>query len=441
VKNETTPASSVIRITLNDEEHDPCLKLKNIMKKRLIIISASVLALMFFCGQPDTKDKLVKKALRIHKKVFTVDSHTDTPLDLFRGTASLLANDASGRHASKVDLQKMKEGGLDAVFFAVFVGQGPRTPEGDADAKARALAIFDTIYAAVGRYPAQAGIVTTPAEAYKLVKKGKKAIFIGVENGYPIGRDLTMVRTLYGRGARYITLCHTRNNDICDSSTDKKGAEHDGLSDFGKEVVKEMNRLGMMIDVSHVSDKAFYDVLALTHAPVIASHSCTRALCDNPRNLDDEMLRALAANGGVLQMCFLSDYLRKPEPNPARDSAQQAVRSKYHDFENLTEQESREAWQAWHALDTIYPEKPATVQDIVNHIDHVVKVAGIDHIGIGTDFDGGGGVEGCEDDSQMSNITIELVKRGYSEDDIRKIWGGNLMRVMQEVADYAKNNP
>lgn len=417
------------------------LKLKNIMKKSLIVLSATLLVLLFFCGQPDTKDKSVKKALRIHKKVLTVDSHTDAPIDLFMSTASLLKNDISGDDAPKVDLDKMQKGGLDAVFLAVFIGQGPRTPEGNAGAKARAMAIFDTIYAAVGRYPDLAGIVTTPAEAYKLVKEGRKAIFIGVENGYPVGRDLTMVKTLYDRGARYITLCHTRNNDICDSSTDKKGAEHDGLSDFGKEVVKEMNRLGMMIDVSHVSDKTFYDVLALTKVPVIASHSCARALCDNPRNLDDDMLRALAANGGVMQMCFLSDYLRKPEPNPARDSAQQALEVKYNHFENLTEQENRKAWKEWHEIEKRYPEKPATVEDVVNHIDHVVKVAGIDHVGIGTDFDGGGGVEGCEDDSQMANITIELVKRGYSEDDIRKIWGGNLMRVMQEVAGYAKNNP
>jgi membrane dipeptidase len=402
------------------------------------MISASLLAFVFICGQPDSKDSLVKKALKIHKKVFTVDSHTDTPLDLFRGTANLLENNNAETESPKVDLHKMKAGGLDAAFFAIFVGQGERTPEGNAKATARAMAIFDTIYAAVNRYPDLTGIAKTPAKAYKLVKKGKRAIFIGMENGYPIGRDLTMVKTFYDRGALYITLCHTRNNDICDSSTDKKGTENDGLSDFGKEVVKEMNRLGMMIDISHASDKTFYDVLALTKVPVIASHSCARALCDSPRNLSDDMLRKLAANGGVMQMCFLGDYLRKPEPNPARDSAQEVLRVKYHNFENLTEEESNKAWQEWHALDKLYPEKPATIADVVNHIDHVVKVAGIDHVGIGTDFDGGGGVEGCNDASQMPNITIELVKRGYSQEDIRKIWGGNLMRVMKEVEDYAK---
>ncbi|MCX6235139.1 MAG: dipeptidase [Bacteroidetes bacterium] len=407
------------------------------MKKKVIILSAFVVALVFICWQPDASDSLIKKALRIHKKAFTVDSHTDTPLDLFRGNADLLENTDLTKETPRVDLKKMKEGGLDAAFFAVFIGQNERTPEGNLKAKTRALAIFDTIFAEVRKYHGQAGIATTPKEAYRLVKEGKEVIFIGIENGYPIGNDLSMIQTFYNLGARYITLCHTKNNDICDSSTDKNGPENNGLSDFGKAVIKEMNRLGIMIDISHASDKTFYDVIASSKVPVIASHSCARALCDSPRNLDDDMLRKLAENGGVIQMCFLSDYLRKPEPNPVRDSAHQALEEKYRHFENLTDEESKQAWQEWHAIDKLYPEKPASVADVVDHIDHVMKVAGIDHIGIGTDFDGGGGVDGCNDASQMANVTIELVKRGYSGKDIRKIWGGNLMRVMQEGEDYA----
>jgi membrane dipeptidase len=317
------------------------------------------------------------------------------------------------------------------VFFAVFTSQGPRTAEGNAKAKAKTEMIFDSIDAAVKRNSAMCGIATNPKEAYKLVKDGKSVVFIGVENGYPIGNDLTNVKHFYDRGARYITLCHTKNNDICTSSTDT--ANTTGLRDFGKEVVREMNRLGMMIDVSHISDQSFYDVMQLSKVPVIASHSCARALCDNPRNLTDEMLKALAKNNGVIQMCILSDYVKKPLPNPERDSARMAVRKKYNNFQDLKD----ELWEAasadWHAIDDKFPQKLATVSDVVDHIDHIVKVAGINHVGIGTDFDGGGGVEGCEDVSEMGNITLELVKRGYSKKDIEKIWGGNLMRVMTEV--------
>ena len=194
-----------------------------------------------------------------------------------------------------------------------------------------------------------------------------------------------------------------------------------------------MNRLGMMIDVSHVSDQSFYDVLKLSKTPVLASHSCSRALCDNPRNLTDDMLRALAANNGVVQMCILSDYVKKPLPNPERDSARQAVRKKYNNFQDLKDEQWDAASAEWHALDTKYLHTLATVSDVIDHIDHMVKIAGIDHVGIGTDFDGGGGVEGCKDASQMGNITLELVKRGYTEKDIKKIWGGNLMRVMRDV--------
>jgi len=193
----------------------------------------------------------------------------------------------------------------------------------------------------------------------------------------------------------------------------------------------------MMIDVSHISDQSFYDVMMLTKVPVIASHSCSRALCDNPRNLTDEMLRALAANNGVVQMCILSDYVKKPLPNPERDSARQAVRKKYNNFQDLKDEQWDAASADWHAIDDKFPQQLATVSEVVDHIDHMIKIAGIDHVGIGTDFDGGGGVEGCKDVSQMGNITLELVKRGYSEKDIKKIWGGNLMRVMKEVGEFA----
>lgn len=386
------------------------------------------------CGnRPLTDDtKLEERAKALHSKMVTIDTHTDTPLNFLR-TGFDFSGENNTAIGSKVDLAKMEKGGLDAAFFAVFIGQRECTPERYTEVNARAMEIFNAIYATVKQYPSRAAIATTPDDVYRLKKESKRAIYIGVENGYPIGDDIGQVKAFYDLGARYITLCHTRNNQICDSSTDPDGPRHNGLSEFGRKVVQEMNRLGMMVDVSHISDKAFYDVLEVSKAPVIASHSCARAICDNPRNLTDDMLRALAKNGGVVQMCILSEYVKKGEPNPARDSAYRALRTKWNNFRGLTPEQEKQATTEWYELEEKYPVKLATVADVVDHIDHMVKVMGIDHVGIGTDFDGGGGVDGCRDASQMYCITMELLRRGYSEKDIRKIWGENFLRVFREV--------
>ncbi len=392
------------------------------------------------CGSGVLSDENIEtKANRIHEKVLTVDSHTDTPMWLDREGFDIAQDNSENFKSSKVDLSRMKEGGLDACFFAVFVGQGSRDEAGNAKARERALATFDTLHHTIGRNPQLASIALSADDAYDLEKQGKRAIFIGMENGYPIGRDLSLIEDYYKRGTRYITLCHSDNNDICDSSTDDDGPEHNGLSPFGEEVVKEMNRLGIMVDVSHASDSSFYDILEVSKTPVIASHSCARALCDNPRNLNDDMLRALAANGGVIQMCILSAYVEEPAPNPERDSARQALREKYNNWEDLDDETMKKAREEWQAMNEKYPRQLSTVAKVVDHIDHIVAVAGIDHVGIGTDFDGGGGVEGCNDVSEMGNITLELVKRGYTEQQIEKIWGKNLMRVLREVESYALN--
>jgi len=404
------------------------------MKNMILIFSGLVMMIpQLFAGDPP--GKIEKKAEIIHKAVFTIDSHNDTPSLMLQEGFDMNQRHDPVRDHSRVDFVRMKEGGLDAAFFAVFVSQGARTPEGYEKAGKHALQQFDSINAVVGRYPEIAGLACRAADGIRLKKENKRAVFIGIENGYAIGKDLSLLSTYFLKGTRYITLCHTRNNDICDSSTDTIG--YGGISAFGKEVVKEMNRLGIMIDISHASDKSFYDVLSLSKLPVIASHSCARALCDNPRNLNDEMLKALAKNGGVVQMCILSDYVRKPDPNPGRDSARNAIRKKYHGFSDLSREDMKNANREWYEMDEKYPQKEATVSDVVDHIDHIVRVAGIRHVGIGTDFDGGGGVEGCEDVSQMGNITLELVKRGYTRNDIRKIWGGNLMRVLAANEKYA----
>jgi membrane dipeptidase len=387
--------------------------------------------------QPEQIETLVQKAARIHNAVFTVDTHTDTPMNLSESDFNLAERHDPTLTGTKVDLPRMKEGGLDAQFFAAFLSQGPRTDEGHANANRKTFEIIKTIYKSVEAAPELAQVARTPDDGYKIEKSGKRAIYIGIENGYAISHDLTMIEKFWQLGARYITLCHSSNNDICDSSTDKKGPEYNGLSPFGVQVVKEMNRVGMIIDVSHISDSSLMDVLKISKAPIIASHSCSRAMCDNPRNLTDDDLKAIAKNGGVVQMCILTDYVKPSAPNPGRDSARAALRLKYNNFEGLTPEKEKAGHEEWRQVSRKFPQKLATVKDVVDHIDHIVKVAGIDYVGIGTDFDGGGAVADCYDVSQMGNITLELVRRGYTEEQIRKIWGGNFMRVFKAVIKYS----
>ncbi len=334
------------------------------------------------------------------------------------------------RDQSQIDFPRMKQGGMDAMFFAVYTAQGPRTPEGHAEAKRNALNQFDLIHQALKKYPDQAELATTPADAYRIQKAGKRAIFIGMENGYPVGDDLAMLKTYYELGARYITLTHFANNLIGDSSTDPDGPLYGGLSDFGKKVVPEMNRLGILIDVSHVADKTFYDALALSKAPVIASHSNCRAVCDFPRNMTDDMIKAIAAKGGVVQVNFVSDYLKKP--SDAFRAAKTKVRMAGVGKVLTPAMEAKLAAES-DSLAKVYAPERASLSDIAKHIDHIVKLVGIDHVGIGSDFDGGGGVNGLEDVSQIENLTIELMRRGYSEADLAKIWGGNLLRVLGQA--------
>jgi membrane dipeptidase len=408
----------------------------NKLRTDLFLFLSGISILLVSCKL--NEENLTEKAAKIHDQILTVDTHCDTPMRLLRSDYNPGDRHDPRQSGGKVDFPRMKEGGLDAIFFAVFIGQDERTEEGNEKSKNLALKILDAIKKAVKDNQDIAQIATSPEDAYKIQDEGKRAIFIGIENGYAIGNDLSLIGKFYEMGARYITLCHTRNNDICDSSTDSEGSEHNGLSDFGINVVKEMNRLGLMIDVSHISDSAFYDVLEVSNAPVIASHSCARALCDNPRNLTDEMIRKLTENGGVIQICFVSEYLKTPEPFPERDSARYALREKYKNFQNLSESEMDSARSEWYTIDRKFPPKLVTVADMVDHINHVVELVGIDHVGIGTDFDGGGALKDCYDVSEMGNITLELLKRGYKPKEIEKIWGDNLMRVFRKVRDIAE---
>ncbi len=382
-------------------------------------------------------DKLKKQANRIHQRILTLDSHCDTPLSIMYDKIEMGVRNDVKATGSKIDFPRMKEGGLDASFFAVFLGQGKRDTESNTKAKQDAFAIFGAINDQLKKYPNLASIAINPDDAYSIQKQGKRAIYIGIENGYAIGSEISNIEEYYTLGARYITLCHSKNNDICDSSTDNLGPENNGLSAFGEQVVKEMNRLGMMVDVSHISDKSFYDVIKLSKAPIIASHSSSRAVCNHPRNFTDDMLVKMAEKGGVVQLCVLNSYIKEQKPNEQLENAKKALREKYNNFVGLSPEDKAKASKEWRQLKVDFPEDLATVSDAVDHIDHMVKIAGIEHVGIGTDFDGGGGISGFYDISQAGNITYELVKRGYSAKDIEKIWSGNFMRVFREIQKAA----
>ena len=398
--------------------------------KAAVLILTAGLLFSFSNGKKIT-DEEVK---RIHDKALTVDTHCDTPMNMVRGGLDIGKRQTIG----KVDLIRMKEGGLDAMFFAAYVGQKARTEENYREAYLAVHEMIDSILAQTKRYPALAEIALTARDAAKISDSGKRAIYIGIENGFALARDISRVAEFYNKGARYITLSHSYHNDICDSSSDRAKPEHNGLSPFGREVVKEMNKVGMIVDVSHISDKSFYDVLEVSKAPVIASHSSVRAIARHDRNMSDDMIRALAKNGGVIQICLLSDYIKDPDTTTIRYQKDQEMRKIYNErWNTMTDQEKVQFRQEWNDIREKYPKKLANVADMVDHIDHVAKIAGIDHVGIGSDFDGGGGLSGCDDVADFPNITKELLKRGYSEQDIYKIWGGNFFRAFREVEKIA----
>ncbi len=391
-------------------------------------------------GGPANDIAIVERARAIHKRVITIDTHKDIPDNFATPEADPKTMN------SQVNLDKMKAGGYDMAFFAVYVGQGARTDSGNAVAKARALNKFASIHRmAEQMYPNLIEIAYTPADAERIDKSGKLIAGIGIENGWVIGKDLSLIKTYYDLGARYMTLAHTSNNDICDSSTDPKGPEWHGLSPFGKQIVQEMNRVGMMVDVSHVSKECMMQATALSTSPVLGSHSGVSAVNNVPRNMDDEMLAALKKNGGVIQIVALADYVKH---QPARDSAVRALGAEFFPASaggrgggrggraTLSPDKQAEYDRRMAAIEAQWP--LANVSDLVNHIDHAVRAAGIDHVGISSDFDGGGGITGWNDATQTFNVTLELVQRGYSEEDIRKLWGGNVLRVMGENQKRAK---
>ncbi|WP_273566779.1 dipeptidase [Maribacter halichondriae] len=400
--------------------------------------------------QKKTEESLEEKAMRIHEKVITIDTHDDINIKNFTDSINY-----TQRLETQVNLPKMKEGGLDVAWFIVYTGQDTLTNEGYAKAEANAISKFEAIHRLCEAIaPDQIEMALTSADVRRIDKAGKKVVMIGVENAYPIGENLANFEKYHKLGARYVSLAHNGHSQFSDSNTGEADSIwlHNGLSELGKNSVVEMNRLGIMIDVSHPSKAAMLQMIELSKAPIIASHSSARALCDHSRNLDDEQLKLMKENGGVVQTVAFGAYLNTKK-NDARAAYMKEINKEvadslgvewfeFKDFPTLTDAQKENLMENYPKVTTIAKQvvlkksdaPPAVdVSDFVDHIDYMVDLIGIDHVGISSDFDGGGGIEGWSDASETFNVTLELVKRSYSEEDIAKLWGENLLRVLDEV--------
>ena len=403
-------------------------------------------------AQAGNDQALVARARAIHDRVIALDTH----VDIDPGNFTTQHPNYTDRLNTQVSLPKMFEGGLDAVFFSIYVGQGPLTAEGYKRAYDSDMEKFAAVHRLAKELaPDKIEIAYRGDDVAKIAAKGKKVALMGVENAYGLGLDIGNIKKFYDQGARYMSLSHNGHSQFSDSNTGERDGVwlHNGLSPLGKQAIAELNRVGIMIDISHPSKESMMQTLALTKAPIIASHSAVRALCNVSRNLDDEQLLALKKNGGVVQMVAFSSYVKQaPPPSPERTQALAALRTEFGlpaaggggggggrgGLNALTPEKRAEYQKRMAQVDSQFPPPPrATVKDFVDHIDYAVKLIGIDHIGISSDFDGGGGVVGWNDASETFNVTLELVRRGYTEQQIAKMWSGNTIRVMREVEKVA----
>jgi microsomal dipeptidase-like Zn-dependent dipeptidase len=382
-----------------------------------------LIALVLIQCQEETAKKgvsVIQKAQMIHLKTTTVDTHDDINVKNFTDSINYTQDTKT-----QVNIPKMQAGALDVAWFIVYTGQGELTKEGYKNAAENAQAKFDAIHRLVEVYgDDKIELATSSKEVDSLRKIGKKVAMIGVENAYPIGKDINEVERYYNMGARYMSLAHNGHNQFSDSNTGEfdNTAKHGGISSLGKQIIEKMNYYGIMVDISHPSKEAIKQTIAHSKAPIIASHSSARALSDHPRNLDDEQLQWIKENGGVVQTVALAAFVNKEKDQAfkkAKDSLLKADPS-----------------SKLEGIKSLFP--PVNVSDFVDHIDYIKNKIGVDHVGISSDFDGGGGIEGWKDASETFNVTLELVKRGYSEEDIAKIWGGNLLRVLDDVQAIAK---
>jgi len=374
---------------------------------------------------------------KLHQSLLTLDSHVDISREYMREAAF----DPGITTNMKVDFNKMNKGGLDAVVFVVYVAQKERNKQGYEAAYNAAIKKFTAIRKMTDEvYPNQISLALEPSDVAKASDQNKLVAIIGIENGFTIGKDINKLDEFYNLGARYMGLTHSGHNDICDSSAAKASLndmpqEHFGVSDFGEAVIKRMNQLGMMIDISHASDQCVEQALKLSKAPIIASHSGTRALLDHARNLPDHLIKAIAEKGGVIQLVGYSGFIKKdPQRVQAYADMKVAIAKKFNvaKFEYKYHEHTPEFANGMEQLNKDYP--LASVSQFVDQIEHVIKIAGIEHVGISSDFDGGGELNGWKDASESKNITLELVNRGYSKEDIQKIWSGNFLRAWSLIS-------
>ena len=358
-----------------------------------------------------------KQAKKLHTKIITLDSHCDTPMFFPQGI-----NFASRDPKILVDLHKMTEGHLDASIMVAYLEQQERDEASLQNATAKANQILTQIEEMVAKNCTAVDIAYTPDDLWRLKRAGKHAIMLGIENGYAIGNDIHNVEAFRRRGVVYMTLCHNGDNDICDSA--RGNHEHGGVSEFGKQVIAEMNRVGMMVDLSHAAEASFYDALQLSQTPIVCSHSSARALCDHPRNLTDDQMRALAKAGGVAQVTLYHGFLVKDSVDFNPNCQLSTVNC----------QLSTVNCQ----LSTVNCQHEATILDAIDHLNHMVNIMGIEHVGIGTDFDGDGGIRGCASASELINFTRRLLRERYTEEQIQMIWGGNFLRIMKQVQNGMK---
>ena len=430
-----------------------------------LIVSLWLFGLLVACSEPDpsgpiessesdtaeTEEQLIERAVAIHRRVITLDTHADINTENFTATRNYTED-----LDTQVTLPKMEAGGLDVAWFIVYTGQGPLNSEGYEAAYANAIDKFDAIHRLAEEIaPDQIEIAYTSDDVRRIVAEGKKVAMIGIENAYPIGLSMGRIEDFHTRGGRYMSLAHNGHSQFSDSNTGESGMDylHGGLSEMGYQAIAEMNRLGIMIDISHPSRDSIMQTIEVSRAPVIASHSSARTLTNHTRNLDDEMLFALKENGGVVQTVAFSSYVSEARRSfieqgrtrlrrgvaeqlgyemldpSAVNQLSEAEREEYDIL--MSDIDARIAPRVRTEVTALAP--PATVSDLVDHIDYLVNLIGLEHVGISSDFDGGGGIEGWNDASESLNVTLELVRRGYTEVEIEMLWSGNLLRVLDAV--------
>lgn len=373
-----------------------------------------------------------RAAERLHHRLLTLDTHLDTPASLDLPGWSIESEHDVHLDYTQVDLPRMRKGGLDGGFWAIYTPQGPLTREGFEKARNFAIMRGMSIRSMVAADPANFQLALTAADAAPIAAAGKRVVYMSIENAYPLGEDVSLIDLFYAMGVRVAGFAHFAHNQFADSSTDpSKAPRYGGLSPLGKDLLKAMNRLGIVPDASHSSDAALDDMLALSTTPILLTHSGCKAVYDHPRNIDDAHLKALAAKGGVIQMNAFGSYLRAIKPNPERQKALMALFGEMREGAKMSAELRAQLLAKRQEIDRLYPDTDRpTFDDFMAHMLHALAVVGPDHVGIGLDWDGGGGVAGMEDVSALPKITAALLKAGYSESDIAKIWSGNVLRVL-----------